>query len=108
MSGGIGMNALSAKNRLHGYIVVHQQLSRLQLGYTPVTRLHRCQSTTYLPSRPIMLVLVVVVVLDPASQPAKRAEASASGLVAPNRPKASETDRTTTNFGIGRLDFRGP
>src|SRR5581483_6662090 len=38
----IGMSVLSAKNRLHGYIAVHQQLSRLQTGYTPVTRLHRC------------------------------------------------------------------
>jgi hypothetical protein len=25
------------ENRLHGYIVVHQQLNRLQIGYTPVT-----------------------------------------------------------------------
>jgi len=41
--------ALRVENRLHGYIVVHQQLSRLQLGYTPVTQLHRCQSTTYPP-----------------------------------------------------------
>jgi len=42
----IGMSVLSAKNRLHGYIAVHQQLSRLQTGYTPVTRLHRCPSAT--------------------------------------------------------------
>jgi len=38
--------ALSAKNRLHGYIAVHQPLTRLQTGYTPVTRLHRCPSAT--------------------------------------------------------------
>jgi len=37
---------LSAKNRLHGYIVAHQQLGRLQTGYNPVTRLHRCPSAT--------------------------------------------------------------
>jgi len=40
------MVALSAKNRLHGYIVAHQQLSRLQVGYNSVTRLHRCHSAT--------------------------------------------------------------
>src|SRR5581483_3520416 len=39
--------ALSAKNRLHGYIAVHLYLSRLQAGYTSVTRLHRCPSATY-------------------------------------------------------------
>src|SRR5581483_4478726 len=39
--------ALRVENRLHGYIVVHQQLSRLQLGYNPVTRLHGCPSATW-------------------------------------------------------------
>ncbi len=34
------------ENRLHGYIVVNQQLSRLQVGYNRVTRLHCCPSTT--------------------------------------------------------------
>src|SRR5579871_6869511 len=38
---------LRAKNRLHGYIVITQQLSRLQVGYNSVTRLHCCPSTIY-------------------------------------------------------------